>query len=131
MVNAACGGNILNKTPTAAFEIFSELSEGSRQFSKRASAQAVKATSSEQAPPSMVREVSEMKEMLKVLMRKEGPQRVKECEFCYSTNHATDACPTLHEESTEQVNAVGGYQPRPRYDPYSSTYNPGGEITLT
>ena len=40
-VNSACGGNILNKTPNAAWEVFSELSEGSRQFSKSGHARGV------------------------------------------------------------------------------------------
>ncbi|XP_065874868.1 uncharacterized protein [Euphorbia lathyris] len=42
------------------------------------------------------------------------------------TGHATDECPTLQEDTPEQLNALG-YQghPQRRYDPYSNTYNPG------
>ena len=41
--------------------------------------------------------------------------------------HPTDACPTLQELQTEQVNSIGGFlgQPRQQYDPYSNTYNEG------
>ncbi|KAL0455765.1 UNVERIFIED_CONTAM: hypothetical protein Slati_0915700 [Sesamum latifolium] len=56
-----------------------------------------------------------------------GPQQVKTCGICTSRGHFTDACPTLHEEPTEHVNAAGGYSgPSERgYDPFSKTYNPG------
>ena len=48
--------------------------------------------------------------------------------ICAHSEHSTDMCPTLLEEGTHQVNAMGGYQGQQsqrRYDPYSSTYNPG------
>ena len=34
-------------------------------------------------------------------------------------------CPEIHDENTEQANAVGGYQGKRRYDPYALTYNLG------
>ncbi|XP_073125943.1 uncharacterized protein [Henckelia pumila] len=36
-------------------------------------------------------------------------------------------CSTLHENPTQQANAIGGFsgQPQHRYDPYSNTYNSG------
>lgn len=48
----------------------------------------------------------------------------KPCGICLVVGHPTDMCPTLQEE---QANAVGGFlgQPRPRYDPYSNSYNEG------
>ena len=53
------------------------------------------------------------------------PQQVKACGIFADTFHATDACPQLQELEAE-VNVVGGFgPPRPRYDPYSSTYNLG------
>ncbi|KAL0439627.1 UNVERIFIED_CONTAM: hypothetical protein Slati_2445700 [Sesamum latifolium] len=55
-----------------------------------------------------------------------GPQQIKTCGICTSLGYFTDVCPTLHEESTENADAVGGFfgQQR-RYDPFSNTYNPG------
>ncbi|CAM8908822.1 unnamed protein product [Rhodiola kirilowii] len=38
------------------------------------------------------------------------PVQVKPCEFCSSTDHKTDACPTLIVKEPEEVNAVVGYQ---------------------
>ncbi|XP_073158933.1 uncharacterized protein [Henckelia pumila] len=54
-------------------------------------------------------------------------QTVKVCGICNAMGHATDMCPTLQEESFEHVNATGGFPgpPQRKYDPYSSTYNPG------
>ncbi|KAL0356181.1 UNVERIFIED_CONTAM: hypothetical protein Sradi_4065000 [Sesamum radiatum] len=40
--------------------------------------------------------------------------------------HFTDACPTLHEESTKHADVVGGFfGQQKRYDPFSNTYNSG------
>ncbi|KAL0416193.1 UNVERIFIED_CONTAM: hypothetical protein Slati_3451200 [Sesamum latifolium] len=85
-------------------------------------------------PPRKVNEVSasinERLDELTSLVKKivvGGPQQVKTYGICTSRGYFTDACPTLHEEPTEHVNAVGGYSgPSQRgYDPFSKTYNPG------
>ena len=54
-------------------------------------------------------------------------QMVKDCGICSVVGHPIDMCPTLQEKPIEQVNAAGGFpgQPQRKYDPYSSTYNPG------
>ncbi|XP_062167000.1 uncharacterized protein LOC133873296 [Alnus glutinosa] len=54
-------------------------------------------------------------------------QMAKACGICSVVGHPTDMCPTLQEEPIEQVNAASGFprQPQRKYDPYSSTYNPG------
>ena len=36
-------------------------------------------------------------------------QQVKTCGICTSSGHYTKACPTLHEESTEHADVVGGF----------------------
>ncbi|CAM8946443.1 unnamed protein product [Rhodiola kirilowii] len=46
--------------------------------------------------------------MVQILRRQ--PVQVKPCEFCSSTDHKTDACPTLIVEEPAEVNAVVGYQ---------------------
>ena len=69
--------------------------------------------------------MAEMKEMMRRYMMKGGQQQVKSCGICYDMMHPTDACPTP-QDPTAEVNSIGGYDPsRPRYDPYSNTYNPG------
>ena len=66
-------------------------------------------------------EFSLLKEEVRGLKLKGTPHQAKACEICHDDLHPTDSCPTLHE----QVNAVGGFHPRPRYDPYANQYNPG------
>ncbi|XP_073138916.1 uncharacterized protein [Henckelia pumila] len=53
-------------------------------------------------------------------------QNVTKFGICAGMGHATDMCHTLQVESTEQVNAVGGFswQPQQNYDLYSNTFNP-------
>ena len=54
-------------------------------------------------------------------------QQIKSCGICSNIDHATDMCPTLHEEPCQQANATGVF-PGPaqrKYDPYSNFYNPG------
>ncbi|CAM8960115.1 unnamed protein product [Rhodiola kirilowii] len=53
--------------------------------------------------------MKQLKEMMIQILRRQ-PVPVKPCEFCGSTDHKTDACPTLIEEEPAEVNAVGGYQ---------------------
>ena len=123
MVDAACGGNILNKTATAAMDMFKEMAEGSREFGRSAVKHGVSPIDSTSS--AMMNEISELKEMVKRLTLKDTPHQLKACGICTDPFHPTDACPQL-QEPTAEVNVVGGYAPqKPRYDPYSNTYNPG------
>ncbi|XP_024039240.1 uncharacterized protein LOC112097878 [Citrus clementina] len=97
MIDVVSGGVLVNKTPTQARELISNMAANAQQFGSR------------QYPTS--RKVNE----------------VKTCGICYNMGHSTDMCPTLQEELVEQANAVGGFpgMPQRRYDPYAQTYNPG------
>ncbi|XP_024036883.1 uncharacterized protein LOC112096899 [Citrus clementina] len=97
MIDAASGGVLVNKTPTQARELISNMAANAQQFGSRQDA--------------TLRNVNE----------------VKTCGICYNMGHSTDMCPTLQEEPVEQANAVGGFlsMPQRRYDPYAQTYNPG------
>ncbi|XP_024047937.1 uncharacterized protein LOC112101497, partial [Citrus clementina] len=97
MIDAASGGVLVNKTPTQARELISNMAANAQQFGSRQDA--------------TLRNVNE----------------VKTCGICYNMGHSTDMCPTLQEEPIEQANAVGGFpgMPQRRYDPYAQTYNPG------
>ncbi|KAH9669749.1 DUF4220 domain-containing protein [Citrus sinensis] len=97
MIDAASGGVLVNKTPTQARELISNMAANAQQFG------------SMQDPTS--RKVNE----------------VKTCGIYYNMGHSTDMCPTFQEEPVEQANAVGGFpgMPQRRYDPYAQTYNPG------
>ncbi|CAM8956783.1 unnamed protein product [Rhodiola kirilowii] len=58
---------------------------------------------------SIPEEMKQIKEMMIQILRKQTVQ-VRPCEFCGSTDHKTDACPTLIEEDPVEANAVEGYQ---------------------
>ncbi|CAM8997019.1 unnamed protein product [Rhodiola kirilowii] len=58
---------------------------------------------------SMPEEMKQMKEMMVQILQRQ-PVQIKPCEFCSSTDHKTDACPTILVEDPAEVNAVGGYQ---------------------
>ncbi|CAM8987429.1 unnamed protein product [Rhodiola kirilowii] len=58
---------------------------------------------------SMPEEMKQMKEMMVQILRRQ-PVQIKPCEFCSSTDHKTDACPTLIVDEPAEVNAVVGYQ---------------------
>ncbi|CAM8895299.1 unnamed protein product [Rhodiola kirilowii] len=58
---------------------------------------------------SMTEQMEQMKEMMMQILQKQTVQ-VRPCEFCGSTDHKTDACPTLIEEDPVEANAVEGYQ---------------------
>ena len=59
MVDVACGGNILNKTATAAMDMFKEMAEGSREFGRSAAKQGVSAVDSTSS--AMMSEITELK----------------------------------------------------------------------
>ncbi|XP_057505523.1 uncharacterized protein LOC130788837 [Actinidia eriantha] len=124
MIDAASGGALVDKTPEAARNLIANMAANSQQFGTRLD------------PPSKhVNEVniSSLEQQIASLtslvrqMAVGNMQAAKVCGICSIEGHPTDMCPTLQEEPIEQVNAAGGFpgQPQRKYDPYSSTYNPG------
>ena len=116
MINLVCGGNILKHTYDEAFQIFATLADDSRQYNSRSNRKSVAEVGKIDQD-----EFALLKEEVRRLKLKGTPQQAKACEIGHDELHPTDACPTLHEE----VNAVGEFQPRPRYDSYANQYNPG------
>ncbi|KAL0448937.1 UNVERIFIED_CONTAM: hypothetical protein Slati_1450100 [Sesamum latifolium] len=121
LVDAASGGALYDKTPIEARKLITIMAANNQQFSTR-----------NDNPPRKVNEVSasidECLDEFTSLVKKfvvGGSQQVKACGICTSPGYFTDACPTLHEESTEQADAVGDFFQKRRYDPFFNTYNPG------
>ncbi|XP_075504413.1 uncharacterized protein LOC142541844 [Primulina tabacum] len=124
MIDAASGGALVNKTPQEARALISNMAVNAQQFGTR-----------QDNPPRQVSEVSanhidQKLDSLTSLLEKlvvGQVQQVKTCSICAMVGHSTDTCPTLQEDPTQQVNAIGGFlgQPQHRYDPYSNSYNPG------
>ncbi|KAL2251406.1 UNVERIFIED_CONTAM: hypothetical protein Sindi_2262900 [Sesamum indicum] len=123
LVDAASGGAFYDKTPTEARKLITTMSANNQQFGSR-----------NDNPPRRVNEVStsidERLDKLTSLVEMfigGGIQQVKTYGICTSSGHCTNACPTLHDDSTEHADAIGGFfeQQQRRYDPFSNTYNPG------
>ena len=115
----------VNKTTKEAFDIIAELAEESRRFNQRSTPRSTKSANAVEVNNSLNTEVKELKDLMKQMLLSNGAHHVKACGICAETNHPTDACPILQEPAAK-VNVVGGFgQQRPRFDPYSNTYNPG------
>ncbi|XP_062173455.1 uncharacterized protein LOC133878909 [Alnus glutinosa] len=124
MIDAASGGALVDKTPEAARNLIANMAANSQQFGTRLDLPSkhvneVNISSLEQQIASLTSLVRQM--------AVGNMQSAKACGICSIVGHPTDMCPTLQEEPIEQVNAAGGFpgQPQRKYDPYSSTYNPG------
>jgi hypothetical protein len=124
MIDAASGGALVDKTPDAARNLIANMAANSQQFGSRLDLPSkhvneVNISSLEQQIASLTSLVRQM--------AVGNVQTAKACGICLVVGHPTDMCPTLQEEPIEQVNAAGGFpgQPQRKYDPYSSTYNPG------
>ncbi|XP_062173573.1 uncharacterized protein LOC133879039 [Alnus glutinosa] len=124
MIDAASGGALVDKTPEAARNLIANMAANSQQFGTRLDLPSkhvneVNISSLEQQIASLTSLVRQM--------AVGNMQTAKACGICSIVGHPTDMFPTLQEEPIEQVNAAGGFpgQPQRRYDPYSSTYNPG------
>ena len=124
MIDAASGGVLVNKTPTQARELISNMAANAQQFGSRQD------PTSRKVNEVNISSVEQRLDKLTSLVEKfvvGNVQQVKTCGICYNMGHSTDMCPTLQEEPVEQANAVGGFpgMPQRRYDPYAQTYNPG------
>ena len=128
MVSAACGGNILNKTAQGAFDLFIELAKGSRQFCRRNLSSKQVNLAQDTFNASLQTEVRELKAMMRNMMVKGMTSPPVLCGIC-TDGHPTDTCPIMQEPSSlKQVSALDGYNNRPRFDPYSNTYNRGWAV---
>ncbi|XP_016752621.1 uncharacterized protein [Gossypium hirsutum] len=123
MIDAASGGALVNMTPRRARELISTMAANSQQYRPNLEptrrVNGVNVSSLEDKLDKLTNIVQSM------LTEKKNPTQL--CGICTTSEHPTDLCPILNENSTAHVDDVGGF-PRPpqrRYDPFSNTYNPG------
>ncbi|XP_068650641.1 uncharacterized protein [Aristolochia californica] len=124
MIDATSGGALVDKTPKAMRNLIANMVVNSQQFGTRLdlpskNVNEVNISSLEQKIASLTSLVHQM--------AVDNTQTAKACEIFSVVGHPTDMCPTLQEESTEQVIAVSSFfgQPQRKYDPYSNMYNMG------
>ncbi|RDX66002.1 hypothetical protein CR513_55279, partial [Mucuna pruriens] len=94
MTDAASGGALMDKTPTAAMHLISNMATSNQRLKN----QLTELTS-------LVRHLAVGQHQLTIA--------AKVCGICTSVEHPTDLCPTLQEiesDQLENVGAIGGYQ---------------------
>ncbi|CAM8940548.1 unnamed protein product [Rhodiola kirilowii] len=112
-LDASAGGSMMNLSLSGIRNLITNVAENARFREETTRQEEFSRTKNvakaETSMSSMPEEMKQMKEMMIQILRRQ-PVPVKPCEFCSSTDHKTDACPTLIEEESAEVNAVGGYQ---------------------
>ena len=105
-------------------EKFQDITESTRSFGRTYSKKGASAVSSDN--PDVIREIAELKNMIKGLSMQNKTQQVKACGICADHFHPTDACPQLQDDTIAEVHAVGGYgPPRPHFENQAqNNYNP-------
>ena len=122
IIDAAIRGALVNKTPTEARRIISNMAANGQQFGQRQDYASRKV--SEVSISSIEQRLDSLTSLVEKLVVGQV-QQAKTCGICYASSHQTDMCPTLQDDPNEYVNAVGGFPglPQRRYDPYSNTYD--------
>ncbi|CAM8978182.1 unnamed protein product [Rhodiola kirilowii] len=113
LLDASAGGSMMNLSLSGIRQLITDVA-GNARFREETTRQEefsrTKNVAKGETPMnSMPEEMKQMKEMMVQILRRQ-PAQVKPCEFCGSTDHKTDACPTLIVEEPTEVNAVVGYQ---------------------
>ncbi|CAM8951460.1 unnamed protein product [Rhodiola kirilowii] len=113
LLNASAGGSVMRLSLSGIRRLISDVAENAR-FTEETTRQdefsrTKNVARAETSENSMSEEMKQMKEMMIQFLRRQ-PVQIKPCEFCSSTDHKTDACPTLIEEEPAEINAVGRYQ---------------------
>ena len=135
VLDAAAGGSFMDKTPTIAKELLANRALNYQQYEGAlSSSRRVNEVTSHSTLEDKVNKMSTL--LSQVLQVNKGGGASQACGVCSVQGHHSDQCPQLIENGGwESANAIGGYQggqggyqggpQRPRYDPYSNTYNPG------
>ncbi|CAM8972422.1 unnamed protein product [Rhodiola kirilowii] len=113
LLDASAGGSMMNLSLNGIRNLIANVSENARfreaTTRQEEFSQTRNVAQAETPMSSMPEEMKKLKEMMIQILRRQ-PVPVKPCKFCGSTDHKTDACPTIIEEEPAEVNAVGGYQ---------------------
>ncbi|KAK8991104.1 hypothetical protein V6N11_062128 [Hibiscus sabdariffa] len=120
MIDAASDGALFNMTPTQAKELILKMAANSQQFGALSEpnrrVHEVNNVSLENKIEQLTNVVSSL------IAKKSRPFRA--CGICTMTDHPTDSCLSLQDESVNTLGNFPGPPQRP-YNPYSNSYNPG------
>ena len=127
MIDAASGGALVDKTPEAVRNLIANMAANSQQFGTRLDP--LSKHVNEVNIFSLEQQIASLTSLVHQIVVG-NIQTAKACGICSVVGHPTDMCASLfkiQEEPIEQVNVASGFlgQLQRKYDPYSSTYNPG------
>ncbi|KAL9242071.1 hypothetical protein vseg_016109 [Gypsophila vaccaria] len=93
MVHAASGGGIMNKNPTDAMTLVTELAESSREFDRRPFQRGVSAIGSSH---SLEEKVDSLTSLMRDMVM--GKKVANVCGICSSEGHVSEHCPQIRED---------------------------------
>ncbi|XP_050910010.1 uncharacterized protein LOC127123874 [Lathyrus oleraceus] len=106
ILDAASGGALVDKTPVAAKALIENMSLNSQQFTTRSNSMVqtkcvndIQVSSSNKALETKIEELTSLVKQMAV----SKPQTTKLCGICTSTEHPTDTCPILQDDSVTQL----------------------------
>ncbi|RDX82284.1 hypothetical protein CR513_36947, partial [Mucuna pruriens] len=116
MIDAASGGALMDKTPTTARHLISNMARNTQQFGIRGPSQSrmvneIGAASNQRLENQLTELTSLVRQL--VVGQNQPVMVAKVCGICTSVEHPTDMCPTLQETEADQlenVGAIGGFQ---------------------
>ncbi|RDX72908.1 hypothetical protein CR513_47553, partial [Mucuna pruriens] len=116
MIDTASGGSLMDKTPTAARHLISNMASNTHQFGIRGPSQTRMVNEIGVAPNQRLEnQLTKLTSLLRQLAvgQHQPAMATKVCGICTSVKHPTDMCPTLQETESDQiknVGAIGGFQ---------------------
>lgn len=124
MADNDASGAMFKKTPQEASDIYEILGSNSQQRDTRSKAKCVYELNHND---DMARQIAALNKKMDAMMSKHTtPKPVEVCSICNGVGHNFYSCPSSSEYPEyvqEQVNMMNSYNPRPRNDPFSNTYN--------
>ncbi len=130
MLDAASGGSFVDKTPAQGKALIANRAANAQQYEGiRNNPKHVNEVS---ITSDITSRLDKLTSLVSQVLEPKSQVVAQVCGICTTQGHPTDQCPQLIENGGwESVNYVNNYQsqgqgqPRPKYDPYSTTYNPG------
>ncbi|KAH6781786.1 hypothetical protein C2S51_007079 [Perilla frutescens var. frutescens] len=113
IVNASCGGSILNKLPTEAFRILAEMANENRDESAQGTRTVPDTGKSMHLKVKLERILDQMEKV----MNHTGAPNKRVCGVCKSVTHFTDECPTLWKRNDAHQPDLPPPPPRAREEP--------------
>ncbi|XP_043807665.1 uncharacterized protein LOC122722077 [Manihot esculenta] len=124
IIDAPSGGAIVEIEPEEGKTLISKLAANSRQYGQE---EDILRNANEVSIASLDSKISQLTTAIQQLATGNNARTYG---ICKQADHPKDMCPIL-QEGEQQVNAIGGFNGQQfngqqrKYDPFSSTYNPG------